>query len=121
MNKLELAHEYAKAITPHVELPMDKFVDLCFSYAEAMLAEDEKRKDKSRPEAIQNYEPDWSKAPEDCDWWAIDLNGQSHWYDAKPALGGNEWITGRGAKDYSESIKFVQYDGDWQNSLRKRP
>lgn len=60
MDKLTLAHEYAKAVTPYVELPMDKFVDLCFSYAEAMLAEEEKRKDKSRPVVFKKVDNvDW--------------------------------------------------------------
>lgn len=52
MNKLELAHEWAKSIGAETNLPLDILVDTCFDYAEAMLAENEKRKDKSWPEVL---------------------------------------------------------------------
>lgn len=42
MNKLQLAHEWAKSIGAETNLPLDILVDTCFDYAEAMLAENEK-------------------------------------------------------------------------------
>lgn len=132
MNKLELAHDYAKIMLKISAESGDLFltntdeivksiVSSSFNFAEAMLAENEKRKDKSQPEAIQNYEPDWNQAPDWANWWGVDEDGQSHWYDVKPDLDVNEWAMGLGADDYSKSIEFSQYTGDWQNSLRKRP
>ncbi|WP_236523010.1 hypothetical protein, partial [Escherichia coli] len=67
MNKLELAHSYALL---HMTIPQYKDVDdlelvgWAFDYAEAMLAENEKRKDKSLPEVLEEWKLDWSEAPE---------------------------------------------------------
>ncbi|AMD43219.2 hypothetical protein BI012_gp63 [Acinetobacter phage LZ35] len=58
MNKLELAHEWAKSIGAETNLPLDILVDTCFDYAEALLAENEKRKDKSRSEVLEEWQPD---------------------------------------------------------------
>lgn len=60
MDKLTLAHEWAKSIGAETNLPLDILVDTCFDYAEAMLAEEEKRKDKSRPVVIEKLDNvDW--------------------------------------------------------------
>ena len=43
--KLEMAHEYAIAlINSDCEMQFDKFIQLCWNYADAMQAEADKRK-----------------------------------------------------------------------------
>lgn len=67
-------------------------------------------------------EPDWSKAPEWAEWFAIDGNGSGMWYEEKPILIAdrrwweNQSITGRGKWYGAEFCKH-----NWQNSLRQRP
>ena len=56
MDKLSLAHEYAlKIIETHKDMfPAAKCVaSYSFDYAEAMLAEEEKRRDKSTPVVLK--------------------------------------------------------------------
>ena len=141
MDKLQLAHEYAKAITPHVELPMNKFVDLCFSYAEAMLAEEEKRKDKSLPEVLisvnktfidgveqpryapENFVIGWHNIPDRFKYWAMDKDGTCILTVNKPTLSCSEWVIDCkdcGGDCYHYTGNFG-YQGDWKESLRERP
>ena len=58
MDKLKLAHEYAKSLiqTTDDNVSMKQFVETCFNYAEAMLAENEKRTDKTRPDVLVSDE-----------------------------------------------------------------
>lgn len=57
MNKLELAHTYAMEMASQ-GIKLSSCVLLGWRYAEAMLAEDEKRKDKSLPEVLKYPEFD---------------------------------------------------------------
>ncbi|QYC51380.1 hypothetical protein [Acinetobacter phage BUCT628] len=53
MNKLELAHEYAKVLLQQpVTRTIGDVVSISFGLAEEMLAENKKREDKSRPEVL---------------------------------------------------------------------
>ena len=57
MDKLKLAHEMAiamQSIEPTVDMKI--VAALSFDYAEAMLAEQEKRTDKTRPEVLVSDE-----------------------------------------------------------------
>jgi hypothetical protein len=36
--------------------------------------------------------PDWSKAPEWANWWAIDRTGDAYWFKQKPMLSGGFWL-----------------------------
>lgn len=79
MDKLKLAHEYAIAlINSDCEMQFDKFIQLCWNYADAMQAEAEKRECKERPEAL--CEVDWSQAPKEypVTGWYI-FKGVAHW------------------------------------------
>ena len=129
--KLELAHEYAIAlINSDCEMQFDKFIRLCWNYADAMQAEADKRskaeveqKRKAVREMLNadntflekegqhfddvEWQPDWSQAPEsDVVAWDINKHGQARWiandngYYLAPSFG---------------------YTGDWRESLRKRP
>lgn len=117
MNKLELAHEWAKSIGAETNLPLDILVDTCFDYAEAMLAENEKRKDKSRPEVLEEWQPDWSQAPNESNYWAMDGDGSCNWYKYEPEISGYHWDFGR----VTYSAPDFDYQGEWMDSLRKRP
>uniref|UniRef100_A0AAU8KXM2 DUF551 domain-containing protein n=3 Tax=Viruses TaxID=10239 RepID=A0AAU8KXM2_9VIRU len=129
MNKLELAHEYSKVLLTKFEtITVDQIVDVSFSLAELMLAENEKRKDKSRPEVLDEWQPDWSQAPDGANWWAMDESGRSFWFAYEPYISSeypDEWIFngknhGGIGHEYWKSPNF-NYQGDWKDSLRKRP
>ena len=126
MNKLELAHEYSKVLLTKFEtITVDQIVDVSFSLAELMLAENEKRKDKSRPEALDEWQPDWSHAPDGFNYWAAtcqDGKITGGWFfKGEPEIGetGNISIY-HNADDCILTASFG-YQGDWWNSLRKRP
>lgn len=126
MNKLELAHEYSKVLLTKFEtITVDQIVDVSFSLAELMLAENEKRKDKSRPEVLDEWHPDWSQAPDWANWWAMDRDRRCNWYELKPSReqSVSEWVVdfrGNGSHHFLASPSFG-YQGDWKDSLRKRP
>lgn len=134
MDKLTLAHEYAKVLlTQNTTRNVGEVVDCSFALAEAMLAEEEKRRDKSRPDVIEKvdnrdwieeleFHVDWSQAPHDAKYYAIDKNIQAYWYKTKPRISGSfdeEWIGG----GYDEDMKAPSFNsqGDWKDSLRERP
>lgn len=126
MNKLELAHEYAKVLLQQpVTITIGEVVSISFGLAEEMLAEDEKRKDKSRPEVLDKWQPDWSQAPDWANWWAMDRDRRCNWHKLKPSReqSFSEWIVdfrGNGPHHFLASPSFG-FDGDWKDSLRKRP
>lgn len=71
-------------------------------------------------EPNNQYQPDWSKAPEWAMYHAVDRDKDSWWYQVKPELGEKEWIE----PSYSGKVhtsKFDLKDGDWTKSLTKRP
>ena len=58
----------------------------------------------------------WNEAPKKARWWAIDANGQAHWYLVPDvAAFTNFW--------YCDQILAPSYDfvGDWRMSLTERP
>ena len=66
-------------------------------------------------------EPDWSRAPDWAQWYAIDANGVRSWYEQKPSLQevNQYWTTSFG--------KTMGFDQDsaafsrWRETLRQRP
>lgn len=127
--KLEMAHEYAIAlINSDCEMQFDKFIQLCWNYADAMQAEADKREKEEQSEhvfeAIDEWQPDWSQAPDGYDWWAMDgFSGVANWYKSEPFLDDddtNEWNVVLLIDTYRKAPSF-NYQGDWRNSLRKRP
>ncbi len=144
--KLEMAHEYAIAlINSDCEMQFDKFIRLCWNYADAMQAEADKREKEemdrrsaelrnilnlsnSKPLELQpdleEWQPDWSQAPDGYNYWAFDgFSKRANWYKGKPYLDEDseiedEWNAEIGK--YHEAPSFG-YTGDWRNSLRKRP
>ena len=117
--KLEMAHEYAIAlINSDCEMQFDKFIRLCWNYADAMQAEADKRE--------QDWQPDWSQSPDSLvKYFAVDENGRGGWFISKPTLCIDHWYWSdfeeRVDNDHYDHAPSFGYTGDWRNSLRKRP
>ena len=120
--KLEMAHEYAIAlINSDCEMQFDKFIRLCWNYADAMQAEANKREPSGFPNVLRGacgeivavkvddkeWQPDWSQAPR-CDVVAWDINEH----------GQGRWIASDNGYYLAPSFGYI---GDWRESLRKRP
>ena len=65
-----MAHEYAIAlINSDCEMQFDKFIRLCWNYADAMQSEADKREKEQQSEhvfeAINEWQPDWAKKTND--------------------------------------------------------
>lgn len=126
MNKLELAHDYAKVLLQQpVTRTIGDVVRISFGLAETMLEENEKRKDKSRPEVLDDFDIDWSNIPEWANFFAIDKDGLQYIYAYQPYLVDecDYWADHFGLQDgRSEEVELIKnYTGNWKNSLRKRP
>lgn len=125
MNIDQMAHEMALSMQSAEPITdMNLVAALCYQYADAMQAEADKRKPKGLPEVL--FEPDWSVAPDWASWWAVDMNGDSHWYSFEPVknLEINEWTlqnNGEGADNVFDADSSSIYKVDWKDSLRKRP
>ncbi|MER1952419.1 MAG: hypothetical protein ABS863_00280 [Aerococcus urinaeequi] len=142
--KLEMAHEWYMM---QIRRNGCALVADAWKYADAMQAEADKRdkeeafqKRKAIREMINadniflekegqhfddvEWQPDWSKAPEGYNYWALDgFSKIANWYKDKPYLDEDseiedEWNAELGK--YCEAPSF-NYQGDWRNSLRKRP
>lgn len=63
-------------------------------------------------------EPDWSHAPPDAQWWAMDDNGQSYWFVEYPTKHERfgYWGSSAGAILAGETLAPA-----WESSLRQRP
>ena len=73
------------------------------------------------------WQPDWSQAPEWANWWVIgSLTKQGIWSEAKPNSvkinGVDYWeVTSPSGDEHLSVSPSFNYQGDWRNSLRKRP
>ena len=135
MNKLDMAHEYAmKCIgNPNVSVKTNnEIIAFAWQYADAMQAEADKRNNKEtcdknigldssvlKPSNSMELEwqPDWSQAPDWANWWAIDKDLVSFWHEDKPKFDEVEFYQ---CGVFCDAPSF-NYQGNWQESLRKRP
>ena len=63
---------------------------------------------------------DWSKAPKNAHWWAIDADGKAHWYgvpDVKPFT--TFWFNSDPIP--APAFGFDLEKDDWKKSLTERP
>ena len=142
MNKLQMAHEYAIAlINSDCEMQFDKFIRLCWNYADAMQAEADKRKPIPKLPALQQtfidgveqpryapscdeWQPDWSQAPDWANWWCLSVMHGAMWFSREPICTKSTWAMLNDVKfcaaSFDEAPSF-NYQGNWQDSLRKRP
>ena len=124
--KLEMAHEWYMMQTRRNGCAL---VADAWKYADAMQAAADKREKEQQSEhvfeAIDEWQPDWSQAPE----WAThffcerDEDDQLNGYFAEDKRGISMDFDIRGFDGYGRvcSCKTFNYQGNWRNSLRKRP
>ena len=140
MNKLQMAHEYAIAlINSDCEMQFDKFIRLCWNYADAMQAEADKREvsiEEAMKDHVHDYiygrvcaygkvkdveeewQPDWSQAPMGFNRFVVGSDGGYGFFtNMEPQLQDDFWFVGADGI----VIKDHGYQGNWQDSLRKRP
>lgn len=70
------------------------------------------------------WQPDWSQAREDMEYFAVDMSGDGYFYSYKPviAIGYDYWVMGvYEASETATLCEIHNYKGEWQESLRKRP
>ena len=148
--KLEMAHEYAIAlINSDSEMQFDKFIRLCWNYADAMQAEADKRECKERTDvlltkdkdgnclhfhhefghkkcmdcgaSLEEWQPDWSQAPDVATYWTMRQDGECLWWKGKPLFDGSCFYDAVGICHTVGHAPSFGYTGDWRESLRKRP
>ena len=124
--KLEMAHEWYMMQTRRNGCAL---VADAWKYADAMQAAADKREKEQQSEhvfeAIDEWQPDWSQAPE----WAThffcerDEDDQLNGYFAEDKRGISIDFDIQGFDGYGRacSCETFNYQGDWHNSLRKRP
>lgn len=133
--KLEMAHEWYMMQTRRNGCAL---VADAWKYADAMQAEADKRECKERTDvlltkdkdgnclhfhhefghkkcmdcgaSLEEWQPDWSQAPDDALTWAISPLGIASWALYKD-----------GVPYGSTHAPSFGYTGNWRNSLRKRP
>lgn len=113
MDKLQMAQDYIIAEVRRVgicSIDEDKIMD-AWKVADAMQAEADERKPSGLPDALkEEWQPDWSQAPETAIAWKMQSKSNAVWIHNKRLS----------AFDYSIAPTF-NYQGDWKDSLRKRP
>ena len=96
----------------------------CFELAEAMLAENDKRVVKL-PDVFfdanknEEWQPDWSQAPEWAGYFAMDEDGEFYYFEQSPSMANCSWQP-QSHGEVGETFNH-SYKGNWQDSLRKRP
>lgn len=131
MDKLTMAHDWY--MKHGKDNHMEQSIGLAFDYADAMQAEADKRNNKEtcdknlgldssvlKPSNSMELEwqPDWSQAPDNMMYFAVDASGEGWFYNREPHFEDDAcWYCG----DDSEKINAHDYTGPWQQSLRKRP
>ena len=112
--KLEMAHDYLRDIVSNWEYD-DSFnpVAAAWQYADAMQAEADKRE--------QDWQPDWSQAPDVATHWTMRQDGKCLWWKGKPLFDGSCFYDTVGICHTVGYAPSFGYTGDWRNSLRKRP
>lgn len=125
LDKAKMAHDWAmKYGKMDSNYNRENTVKLAWDYADEMQAEEDKRVVKF-PDVFfdtklnEEWQPDWSQAPDGYNWWAMDRDGFSCWHKSKPNTqsGIYFWIR----LPTATKAPSFNYQGNWQDSLRKRP
>lgn len=71
---------------------------------------------------MSDVKPDWSKAPEWANYWAVDAGGHSFWYSEKPHRKSNEWCLD-GIVQYAGqfTLEKLPHTFNWFDSLHANP
>ena len=148
MDELKMAHEFAMKQLENSKgnITIASLKSFAWEYADAMQAEADKREHKhlflngqpcscgvSTQDVVwkigerqeireEEWQPDWSQAPDGFDWLAIDGVGP-FWYRNMPTWDGEEWSAYKDDREGSstENTMPFGYKGKYINSLRKRP
>lgn len=151
MNKLEMAHEYAKELVANYGDVMQFSEVLAKSWwlADAMFAEFEKReKEEAAKKRVEiqkllnadntfveregqhfddvEWQPDWSLAPKWAEYWFATWDGNQItdgiWAEKEPVLVDfQNGVSGYSHLGRTEFSPSFGYTGDWRDSLRIRP
>ena len=123
LDKAKMAHDYAiemlKRGDPERSIAFD-----AWTLADAMQAEADKRVVKL-PHVFfdtnknEEWQPDWSQAPEWASYFAMDEDGEFYYFEQSPSMASCSWQP----QSPGESCETLNhsYNGNWQDSLRKRP
>jgi len=130
LDKAKMAHEWAMKYGKVDSIyNREETVKLAWGYADAMQAEADKRlkTDVGNTDASE-WQPDWSQAPDWANWWAMDgFSKKANWYIDKPYLDDDYEIESEWNIDLKTNTETYMcapsfnYQGNWQDSLRKRP
>ena len=130
LDKAKMAHDYAiemlKRGDPERSIAFDAWM-----LADTMQAEADKRVVKL-PDVFfdtksnEEWQPDWSQAHNGYDWFAIDKCGDAYFYTYKPYIsnGYDIWADANytfADGNSKQADSSFNYQGNWQDSLRKRP
>ena len=124
MNKLQMAHEFMmkKMETETIDNHWELFYS-SWRYADAMQAEADKRNYSEKQDSSE-WQPDWSQAPDWANWWCLSVRHGAMWFSREPICTKATWVMLNDVKfcaaSFDEAPSF-NYQGNWQDSLRKRP
>ena len=148
LDKAKMAHDW---YMKHSESPsfMDTEIKMAWQYADAMQAEANKREkeesEKKRADIREmlkanntfveregqhfddvEWQPDWSQAPSWANWWVAIANSKGEisggWFFSKePEIGKGDGVSVYYGSGDSTLTGSFGYQGNWQDSLRKRP
>ena len=146
MDKMKLAHEMALAMAADGNVPNENIIAIVWQYADAMQAEADKREKEEAAQKrkemremlnapntfveregqhfddVEEWQPDWSQAPENARWWAKDQDGKCFWFEIEPHIDDDEWNYEFDKNGPSHTTAYTfDYTGDWRESLRERP
>ena len=116
----------------------DDLIKWGWEYADAMQAEADKRKPKPELPSLQqtfidgveqpryapsldDWQPDWSQAPEWAVAWAMDMSGECYWHSGSEQPKVKHHIFESSGDGHTFEAPSFGYKGDWKESLRKRP
>ena len=134
--KLEMAHEWYMMQTRRNGCAL---VADAWKYADAMQAEADKREKEEiekrsvelrnilnlsnfKPlECQEEWQPDWSQAPDVATHWTMRQDGKCLWWKGKPLFDGSCFYDAVGICRTVGYAPSFGYTGDWCESLRKRP
>jgi hypothetical protein len=82
-----------------------------------------RREGKREPVSTHNPEPKWEYAPSWAEWWAIDEDGQSSYYNIEPLIGplSKAWTPNGKYYSIEPDEKHKQGTFNWKSSKRRRP
>lgn len=96
-----------------------------FEIADAMQTEADKRKPSGLPDALkEEWQPDWSQAPKNMNYFFMNKDGSKYWTvnkPDKPNLSEHVMDCLECGGDYYAYASSQDYQGNWKNSLRERP